>query len=272
MQFNDGQAIRGISQAAFRTAAEALGCEVAAIKAVAEVESRGDGFLPDNRPKILFERHIFSRETNRRFDGKYPDISNRSTGGYLGGTREYARLERAYELDADAALKSASWGRFQIMGFNYKACGCKSVEEYVEAAKQSEDNQLLHFVGFVKTNHLDDELRRKDWAKFARGYNGPAYAKNKYDVKMRQAYEKYRHMTTTETPDVFRVIDVKSMQEALTYLGFDPGVIDGLWGKNTSQAVRNFQVKYHLSNTGGRELETMTAIQAAYYEREQKAS
>jgi hypothetical protein len=268
MRFDDGAAVRGITQAAFQAAAESLGCEVAAIQAVAEVESRGDGFLPDNRPKILFERHIFSRYTNRKFDAKYPDISARSTGGYQGGGKEYARLEKAYRLDADAALMSASWGRFQIMGFNFKACGCKTVREYVESVKQSEDNQLLHFVGFCKSNHLDDELRDKRWADFARKYNGPAYAKNQYDIKMAKAYEKYKNMTPQD--DIFRVTDVRSMQMALVRLGYDPGVIDGLWGKNTAGAVREFQKSYHLPNTGGRELEVMTAIQAAYYERLRK--
>ena len=35
--------------------------------AVLTVESRGFGFLADRRPKILFERHIFFRETAGRF-------------------------------------------------------------------------------------------------------------------------------------------------------------------------------------------------------------
>jgi hypothetical protein len=270
MRFDDGKAVRGITNQAFRIAAERLGCEIAAIQAVAEVESRGDGFLSDNRPKILFERHIFSRYSNRRFDAKYPDISARSAGGYSGGSKEYSRLEKAYNLDPNAALMSASWGRFQIMGFNYKAAGFDSVEAYVEAAKQSEDNHLAAFVGFVEENGLTEALRRKQWATFARKYNGPAYAKNQYDAKMAKAYEKYKKMGPQD--DIFRVTDVRSMQMCLAKLGYDPGVIDGLWGKNTSQAVRNFQVKYHLPNTGGRELEVMTALQAAYYEREQEAS
>jgi hypothetical protein len=263
MKFNDGNAIRGITLDAFSKAAAEIGCEIAAIQAVAEVESRGDGFLPDNRPKILFERHIFSRETGRKFDSKYPDISSKKTGGYLGGSREYDRLEKAFNLDAEAALKSASWGRFQIMGFNYRACGFKSVEQFVDAAKASEDQHLMAFVGFVKENHLDDELRRKDWAKFARGYNGPAYQKNQYDIKMAQAYKKYKTMKPED--NIFRVTDVRSIQMALVKLGFDPGVIDGLWGKNSSQAVREFQLAYHLPPTGGREKEVMTALQGAYY-------
>lgn len=56
-------------------ASKELGCEVAAIKAVAEVESAGSGFLSDGQPKILFERHYFSRLTGGKFDKSYPDIS-----------------------------------------------------------------------------------------------------------------------------------------------------------------------------------------------------
>lgn len=36
-----------------------------------------------------------------------------------------------------------------------------------------------------------NELQRKDWAGFARGYNGPGYAKNRYDIKLANAYKKY---------------------------------------------------------------------------------
>ena len=134
-----------ISEQAFAEAAEDLGCEIAAIKAVAEVESRGDGFLQDNRPKILFERHIFSRTTGRKYDGSHPDISNRKAGGYQGGAKEHDRLKEAMALDEEAALKSASWGRFQIMGFNHAACGYDSVQDFVAAMEESEDEHLQAF-------------------------------------------------------------------------------------------------------------------------------
>jgi len=48
-----------ISENQFSTSAKSLNVEVASIKAVAEVESSGDGFLADGKPKILFEPHIF---------------------------------------------------------------------------------------------------------------------------------------------------------------------------------------------------------------------
>ncbi len=52
----------------FQDAANMLGCNVAAIKAVSEVESRQKGFYDNGEPVILFERHIFSKYTNHMFD------------------------------------------------------------------------------------------------------------------------------------------------------------------------------------------------------------
>lgn len=176
----------------FQRAAKELNCEVAAIRAVASVESLAGGFLPDGRPKILFERHVFHQLSGGKFSVSNPDISNKSAGGYgRSGTHQHERLAKASALDRNYALMSASWGMFQIMGYHWKALGYKSLQAFINAMYESEAKQLDAFVRFIKVNRLDDELRNKQWAKFARGYNGPAYAKNKYDVKMAEAYKKY---------------------------------------------------------------------------------
>jgi hypothetical protein len=49
----------------------------------------------------------------------------------------------------------------------------------------------MAFCGFIKSNKLDTHLRKHDWARFARGYNGPGYAENKYDEKLARAYAKH---------------------------------------------------------------------------------
>lgn len=181
-----------LSEDDFKRAAAALRCEVAAVKAVCTVEAPGGGFLPDGRPTILFERHTFSKLTDRRYDAKYPTISSTSPGGYgLGGAFQHERLTLAASLDRDAALKSASWGKFQIMGFNHAAAGHPVLQDFINAMYESEGRQLDAFVAFVKTNRLDDELRERRWAAFARGYNGPAYAINRYDTKLAQAYQTF---------------------------------------------------------------------------------
>lgn len=174
-------------------AATRLRCELAAIKAVAEVESSGDGFFASGRPKILFEAHLFSFRTARKYDAAFPDISSktRNTALYAYGEREYERLEKAMLLDRRAALKSASWGRFQILGSNHKLAGHAKVEDYVAAMCTSERGHLDAFVSFVTKKGIDVALRSKDWAAFAFVYNGPKYAEHNYDGKMKAAYVKH---------------------------------------------------------------------------------
>lgn len=177
----------------FYNAAEEIGCEVAAIKAVCEVEAPRGGFRNDGSIVTLFEGHIFSKFTKGVYDDMYPDISYRkwTTKFYGGPTTEFNRLNKAIQLNVTAALMSASWGRFQIMGFNHALCGFSTVDEFVRAMKMGESPQLLAFVEYVKQVRLDDELCDKRWADFARGYNGPAYQKNSYDIKLMKAYLKY---------------------------------------------------------------------------------
>ena len=185
-----------ISDADLQRAADLLKCELAAVKAVAEVESRGFGWIPDGRPKILFEAHIFSKYTTppRIFDKPLPDISVRRRNKALygeEGAHQYDRLQKAMAFDRKAALLGTSYGRFQIMGFNFKASGFGSVEAMVKAMFTSEQRHLEAFTQFLKSSGLDKPLQKKQWATFARGYNGSDYASNHYDTKLAAAYTKY---------------------------------------------------------------------------------
>jgi hypothetical protein len=183
-----------LTAADYAQAAANLKCEVAAIQAVADVESGGRcGFDAKNRPVILYERSIFSRLTKHAYDKTHPDISGpHAKGEYPSGSEaKYLELERAYRLSPDAALESASWGAFQILGENYKAAGFDSVGSYVAAMCESVQRHLNAFVQFILADpRLQKALQSKDWKTFARIYNGPNYAKYEYDIKVANAYAK----------------------------------------------------------------------------------
>lgn len=183
-----------LTRADFEAIAARLGCEWEAAAAVAEVESGPlGGFTSEGKPVILFERHLFSRKTNSQYDVSHPTISNRTPGGYPRTQAErWAQLELAYSLNPAAALESASYGRFQVLGQNYPNLGMASAHEYVSKLARSERDQLEAFEGFVRANGLADELQRKDWTGFASRYNGPGYAANRYDEKMAEAYARLK--------------------------------------------------------------------------------
>lgn len=189
-----------LSSADITEAGKRLEVNEASVRAVIDVESRGNGFLQnDVRPVILFERHIFRRQLISAgvsdvagLARKHPDIINTSTGGYKGGGAEWDRMARAIQIHRAAALESASWGLFQIMGFHWELLGFESVQKFVNAMYRSEGDQLNAFVDFVRSQPgMHKALKEQDWARFARLYNGPGYAKNSYDTKLASAYQKH---------------------------------------------------------------------------------
>ena len=184
-------------------AAEGLGIEPCIIKAVVDVESSGKGFSEDGRIVIQFEGHVFYAELKKRgFDVSGLTEQYQGTGviyprfdrAYVQNqTAEYRQLSQALKIHDESALLSTSWGLFQIMGFNFRACGFNSVHDFVTAQKESEANQLTAFCEFVRSQGHLPYLRKKDWAGFARRYNGPLYAENQYDTKMQGAYERCKN-------------------------------------------------------------------------------
>lgn len=174
-------------------AAHRIGCTAAHIKAVWSVESAGAGFS-GGRPTILFEPHRFSRATEHRFDASAPDVSYPKwdkTKYPKSQDARYAQLIKAVGLDVDAGFASASYGAFQILGENYEAAGFETPFEFAVAHATDEASQLAAFVSFVKASGLADELMRRDWTGFARGYNGTAYKQNKYDERLAAAFLKH---------------------------------------------------------------------------------
>lgn len=201
-----------ISEADYEAAAKDIGCEAAVVKAVAKVETGKAPFDDKNRPTILYERHVFARNTSPhgKFDKDNPDVSGYKKTYKLSNEanrklvkddklhdydiygNSYPRLSKAYKLDKEAALKACSWGKFQILGENFKACGFDSIVGFVNDIAISEVEHLKVFVNLVKADKvLRDAAKSKDWTAFAKRYNGKNYRKYTYDTKLKNAYNEF---------------------------------------------------------------------------------
>ena len=177
------------------------GIEYAGLKAVVEVEASGKGFIGDV-PKILYEPHIMHRLLTKKnyitirnnLMEAHPNLCYPRWGTYKYGAEsiQHRRLEIASQFNRDTALESCSWGLGQVMGFHWKSLGYESLQAFINDMYESEAKQLEAMIRFIKVNGLLLALKNKDWVKFARGYNGSGYAKNKYHIKLANAYAKYK--------------------------------------------------------------------------------
>lgn len=193
------------------------------LHAVLDVETRGGGFFKDGRLKMLPERHIFYRELG---PGPERDAAVRRGLAYKRwGTKRYPKssedryrlLSDMMSINEDAALRSVSWGLGQIMGFNHRLAGYPSAKAMVLDFLDDEENHLRAMVRFIVSAGLDDELRRHDWAGFAKGYNGSGYAKHGYHTKLAAAFKKWQAIPDTpfeiDRQDPEEVVDTKAVKK-----------------------------------------------------------
>lgn len=223
----------GLSEQDYVAAANLLKCEVVAIKAVSLIESGNSGYFPSGRPKILFEGHFFYRFASQYGKAtiiakEYPNICypKWTKAHYFGGEREYDRLKAALDacrkhgIPESLAFRSASWGKYQIMGDNFQKAGFDTVYSFVEAMFLSERNHLKSFCSYIINSFLDDELRELNFTKFALGYNGLGYKRNQYDTKMQSAYKKFKQselpLKHEEAPlvDNVEIVEIPSVTDA----------------------------------------------------------
>lgn len=198
--------------------------EFAAVEAVRRVESAGRGFAGAH-PLVRLEGHkLWSQAKQLGIDpaawvveGAGLLHEQRASTYNKTGVAEWQRLEKARLLcdkmfagrqvppnkvlgvakPADLADLSASWGMFQIMGFNWKLCQQASLDDFRTKMEESEAAQLALFFNFLigKKDPLEagkkgalEALAQRDWATFARLYNGSSFRENRYDTKLAQYY------------------------------------------------------------------------------------
>lgn len=186
----------------YREVAEELGVEVAAVKAVVEIEAgrSHQGFWENGKPLINFDLNLFRNMASRRgknintYKSKYPVLFARPNIKRFGSQQAavQARLNNAMAIDSVAAIQGTYWGMFQIGGFNWRQCGTSSPQEFYKLMSRSERDQLELFAEFITRTGLLPALKAKNWAAFARGYNGPSYAARGYHTRMAKAYAKHK--------------------------------------------------------------------------------
>ena len=191
----------------FREVALRLGVEVAAIKAVVEIEAgrTHEGFSAPGTPLINFDLTMFRRFATRRgvnlskYSKSHSVVFSSHRGSQIKANR---RLEAAKSIHPHAAVEGTFWGMFQIGGFNWKKCGAESIDDFVDRMSRSERDQLEMFAEFITTTGLLKHLQAKNWASFARGYNGPSYARRAYHTRMASAYARHKKLEPPceETP------------------------------------------------------------------------
>jgi hypothetical protein len=176
-------------------AAKLLGADVARIEMLRLTESGPYGsFDSQGRPTILFERHKFRSFTDGQYDARFPEISNSKSGGYSSPGKphhvwQWEKLRAALRLEPEAAIKSCSWGLFQVMGFHWKALGYESALDMARRMAVGEGAQLDALVRFLLVNRLDDELRAckpgdaRSCRPLAAAYNGSGNV-DEYSTKL----------------------------------------------------------------------------------------
>ncbi|QPC85430.1 DUF3380 domain-containing protein [Mesorhizobium sp. NBSH29] len=192
-----------------RQVARELKIEPATLLAVAEIESGGKAFASvDGRrePVIRFEGHYFDRRLSpdNRSRARLAKLASPLAGRVRNPALQvdrWAMLERAAAIDRKAAYESVSWGLGQVMGAHWAWLGYASVDALANEARSGVAGQVRLMARYIEKAGLAPALRARDWKAFALGYNGPGFAKNRYDERMAEAYHRYDTIATEPEPE-----------------------------------------------------------------------
>lgn len=186
----------------YREVADSLGVEVAAIKAVVDIEAgkAHKGFWSPGKPLINFDLSQFRRSARRngvklsKYSKSHAVVFARPNTRKYGSQQaaQQARLDAARTIDDRSAIEGTFWGMFQIGGVSWKQCGADDIDDFVERMSRSERDQLDLFANFIRNCGMLDALRDKNWAAFARRYNGPSYRSRGYHTRMANAYARHK--------------------------------------------------------------------------------
>jgi peptidoglycan hydrolase-like protein with peptidoglycan-binding domain len=248
--------------------------EPAALLAVTEIESDG---VPtamvkgSPEPLVRWEGHYFDQRLTgaERERARAEGLASPTAGGVKNPAsqeKRWAMITRASKINRQAALESFSIGVGQVMTAHWKKLGFASVEDLIKLARNNVAGQVELMVRYIDKFGLADELQRLDFTAFARGYNGPAFKKNGYHLKMAAAYQ--RHTKTAPVSTATGMLrmgsegaKVRELQTLLVRAGFAVKV-DGDYGPSTRDAVKEFQKAQRIKADGVAGPETFRKLEA----------
>ena len=270
-----------VTREAILETARRLDVEAAVLMAVCDVESGGAVLaMVDGRPEplIRFEGHYFHRllPGSRRDEAVSAGLASPVAGGIANPRSQVKRwrlLARAMAFGRDAALQSVSWGIGQVMGVHWRWLGYGSIDHFVSEVRRDGAGQVEAMGRFIDKAGLAEALRRRDFAAFARAYNGPAFRKFRYDDRMEQAFRRYQvpdagkgggFAAGRHDPLMLRLGSrgeaVRQLQKELGLCGF-PVAMDGDFGPATRSAVTAFQERSGIAADGIAGPATFEALQ-----------
>lgn len=173
--------------------------DLARLRAIAEVEAPRGGWDNTGLLTALYERHYLYK----RVMLKIPLLSDPAPGGYTididndGINDSWEKVaDAAGKFGAAVAIECASWGKFQIMGAWWSKLGYDSPIDFIWQLSRAEVAHYEALVRYIERFNLLPAFRQisarpGDCQPFAKGYNGPAYAKYGYDGKIAVAFGKH---------------------------------------------------------------------------------
>lgn len=167
--------------------AQRAGIPTTVLLAIRAVESRGQPHA------VRFEPHLFHR--------KRPDLKDQipytaSPRGYSLVRTETNRdaLEHALTVDPETAIRSTSFGSYQVLGgYLLAAYPGEPVKAYERFNHNPIEASELMVAAWFADNRAAREAANSnppDFRKLARAYNGPNYGVHKYDERLKAAWRK----------------------------------------------------------------------------------
>lgn len=262
--------------------ATAAGIEAAAMLAMVEVETSGRPYETDGRtPTFRFEPHICFAQASKvsptvlaKFVAAglaWPKANTKAASALQNtSSRRLELIKRARAIHEEVALSSTSWGLGQVMGFNARAMGFESASQMVILMTDGGVlAQIRIMIKMIETMGLVEKLNTHQFTAVARKWNGPDFASNAYDIKLKASRQRWsRKLVAPAKPIAPEALlsraEIETIQGQLLSLNYtEVGTVDGRWGGRALGAISAFQEFEGIPRTGHYDEATREALAIA---------